>query len=112
MHSNKMYNGNYLLFYPTALAGIVMTNNLFKLLYRRCRFCFLEYIGVNAMTFYTIHWILLVVVSFVATFVLKIKDPSMLFIVLLSACVFLLPLITEIINYSKNRNHSRPVKVD
>ena len=107
MHANSMYNGNYLLFYPTALAGIIMTNNFFNFLYKRWSSRLLEYIGVNAMTLYTTHWILLVVVLFVATFLFEIKEPVRLFEILLIACIIFLPLITEIVNYTYNKQ-SKP----
>lgn len=103
MHANTMYNGNYILFYPTAIAGIIIINNLFRLLCKYVRFRILEYIGVNSMDYYTTHWILFVVVTFIVKFVFNIKDPFMLFIVLLCASISILPLIVESIRCLKSR---------
>lgn len=101
MHANKMYKGNYLLFYPTALAGIIMTNNLFRILCKKVRFRVLEYIGKNSMTFYTTHWILFIVVSFVAKFIFKVEEPLILFIVLIGSAIVFLPLINLLIGAIK-----------
>lgn len=98
MHANKMYNGNYLLFYPTAIAGIIMINNVFRILCKRVRFRPLEYIGLNSITFYTTHWILFVLVSFVTKHIFHVQNQYVLFTVLLCASTILLPGIVEIIN--------------
>ena len=105
MHANKMYNGNYLLFYPTAIAGIIMVNNFFRLLCKRVKFCALEYIGLNSMTFYTTHWILFVLVTFVTKYIFHVQKPYVLFTVLLCASIILLPVLIETINCIRNKKH-------
>ena len=103
MHANKMYKGNYLLFYPTALAGIIMTNNFFRLLCKHVRFSILEYIGKNSMTFYTTHWILFVIVTFVTHYFFNVEKPVILFIILLGSCIVFLPLINVLIRSIKSK---------
>ena len=106
MHANKMYRGDYFLFFPTALAGIIMTNNLFRILCKRVKFRVFEYIGKNSMTFYTTHWILFIVVSFVASFIFKVEEPLILFIVLIGSAIVFLPLINLLIGSIKTRNNN------
>lgn len=101
MHANRMYRGNYLLFFPTALAGIIMTNNLFRILCKRVRFRVLEYIGKNSMTFYTTHWILFIVVSFVAKYFFNLETPIILFFILIGSSIIFLPLINVFIKSLK-----------
>lgn len=64
MHANKMYYGDYVLFFPMALAGIVMTDNIFGYFCRHIRFRILEYVGRNSMIFYVTHWILFTIAVF------------------------------------------------
>ena len=103
MHANKMTSGNYLLFYPIALAGIIMTNNIFRILCGHIKFRALEYIGVNAMNFYVTHWILFVFVVFAAKQFFNIDSPVVLFTILLGASILLLPIINEILNTLKTK---------
>ena len=103
MHANKMYNGSYLLFYPTAMAGIIVTNYFFRLLCKRVRFRVLEYIGVNSMTFYTTHWIVFVLFSFIAKYIFNVQNAHVLFVLLICVSIVLLPIITEMIKYTNNR---------
>lgn len=64
MFQNKLTHGNYLLWFPFALSGIVVINNLGKLfpphnsliLYR-----LLISVGNNSINFYVIHWIILII---------------------------------------------------
>ena len=102
MHANRITNRtSYLLFYPTALAGIIMINGIFRLLCKYVRFRILEYIGVNSMNLYVTHWILFVFVVFAAKQFLNIDSPVMLFFILLGASILLLPIINEILNILK-----------
>lgn len=104
MHANKMYRGDYVLFYPMALAGIIVTNNVFRIVSKHVRFKILGYIGRNSMNFYVTHWILFVVVTFVAKTVCRIDSSSLLFILLLCSSIIFLPLISRSIDTLKLRN--------
>lgn len=107
MHANKMHKGNYLLFFPTALAGIIIINNLFRILCKYIKFRVLEYIGKNSMTFYTTHWILLVIITFGANYFFNLNESHIIFLVLLVASVMLLPLISEFIKSLKIQRKSQ-----
>lgn len=104
MHANNMYSGNYLLFFPVALSGIIMTNNIFRILCKFMRFRVLEYIGSNSIHFYVTHWILLSLLVFVSSFFLKISSSKILFIILIGASILLLPIINEIIKYLRTKD--------
>ena len=96
MHANKMNNGNYLLFYPMSLAGIIVINNIFKLLCKYIRFRVFDYVGYNSMQYYVTHWIFLIIVLFVAKYVFNVNDSFEQFIILLGACMTLLPIVVGI----------------
>lgn len=101
MHANKMYSGNYFLFYPLAFAGIIMTNNIFRFLCKHIKFRILEYIEVNSMTFYTTHWILFVIATFTARYFFGVNNPKVMFFLLLGSSAIFLPIINEIIKSLK-----------
>ena len=103
MHRNRMLCGSYLLFYPVALAGIIVINGIFRYLCKFIKFRILEYIGVNAMNFYVTHWILFVFVVFAAKQIFNIDSPVILYAILLGASILLLPIINEILNTFKTK---------
>ena len=104
MHANNMYSGSYLLFYPMSLAGIIMTNNLFRVLSKHVRFYILQYIGRNSMNFYVTHWILFVLVTFVSKFIFRVNSSAILFWALLCSSIIFLPLISKSIDSIKIHN--------
>lgn len=97
-HKNTISKGCYLLFYPVALSGIIVTNNLFRKAYDYWKFPVLSYVGRNAMNFYVTHWIVLVVAQFVFSYQLKIQSPKYLCLLYALSCVVCLPIINIIIN--------------
>lgn len=107
MHANRMYKGNYLLFYPMALAGIILTNNIVYRLCNYMKFSVLNYIGRNSMTFYTTHWILFTFVTFIAKYLFDVNEPVILFLILLISGIIFLPMINKIINYRKAEGSRR-----
>jgi len=105
MHANKMYCGNYILFYPLAFSGVLLTNHFFEILSSKMKFTILNYIGRNSMNFYVTHWILLTIVSFIAKYFFRIESSKMLFLILVISCIVFLPLISffiDQIHLSKN----------
>lgn len=104
MHANKMTCGNYLLYYPTALAGIIVINNLFRLLCKRVRFRILGFIGRNSMYFYVTHWILFTIVAFISKSLLYLESHRLVFLFLLGSSIVFLPLIGRLIDWLKNKN--------
>ncbi len=101
MHANKMYRGNYLLFFPMAVAGIIITNNIFRILCKHIRFRILGYVGFNSMNFYVTHWILFTIVVFVSKTVFRIEEPLYLFWILVGSSIIFLPLINKAIKSLK-----------
>lgn len=101
MHANKMFRGNYLLFFPMAVAGIVMTNNIFRILCKHIKFRILGYVGFYSMNFYVTHWILFTIVVFVSKYVFQIESPLCLFWILVISSIIFLPLINKAIKTLK-----------
>jgi fucose 4-O-acetylase-like acetyltransferase len=106
MYANTMYKGNYILFYPMAIAGIIVTNNMFRIIYANSnyRFIILEYIGRNSMNIYVTHWILFVLVSFIAKSLLHIESAAILFYCFLAASIIFLPIICYFMNKIGKQN--------
>lgn len=103
MHANKMNRGNYILFYPLAFSGIILTNRFFEILSSKMKFSLLNYIGRNSMNFYVTHWILLTIVSFMAKYFFHVESSIILFVILVISCIVFLPLISLVINYKNKR---------
>ena len=103
MHANKMYSGNYLLFFPMALAGIIMTNNVFRYLCKHMNIRIFEYVGQNSMNFYVTHWILFTIVVFVAKYFFDIVHQTSLMLLLVVTSVVILPLLSMLINSLKTK---------
>lgn len=103
MHANRMYRGNYLLFFPMAVAGIIMTNNIFSFLCNRVKFRILEYIGRNSMNLYVTHWILFTIVVFVTKHISHIESTKYMFYILLMSSIVFLPLISKLIDTVKSK---------
>lgn len=104
MHANKMYSGNYVLFYPVAFSGILLTNKIFEFLSSKIKFNILNYIGRNSMNFYVTHWILFTIVVFVSKYVFHIESAKQLFFILLMSSILCLPLISKLIDTIKSKS--------
>lgn len=104
MGGNQMISGNYILFYPTALGGIILTNNIFRLLCIRYKFGILEYIGRNSLYFYVMHWIIITIFVFLIRHFFHIESSLLFFIILLGACVLFLPLFSNLIFFVKKKS--------
>ena len=97
-HANVMQTGNYLLYLPVALAGIIITNTFFERLQPHLKFRVLTYIGRNAMDFFVIHWILLTLVQFIARYCFGCTDSNHMLVIMIASCVVLLPIIVWLKN--------------
>lgn len=93
MHANKMSSGSYVLFFPMATAGIVVINYLFRICYTRYSLNIFEFIGRNSMIIYVTHWILFVLVSFIAKNLFHVESNGIHFLMLLGASIVFLPTI-------------------
>ena len=105
-HSNHLAAGKneqYLLSYPIALCGIIAINAIFRWLSKHYSFPVLSYIGRNAMNFYVTHWIVLVVVKFVAEKHFGILGTKLCFCLFVAVCALTLPLISKLINSIKEK---------
>lgn len=105
MHANKMNSGNYILFYPFALAGIITINRLFEILTfkTKLKYRILGYIGRNSMFFYVAHWILLTIVRFVAKYYFHVESPQPLFFILMVSCIVLLPFVSYVLSIQSKK---------
>lgn len=103
MHKNSMSYGNYLLFLPWALAGIIFTNNFFRYTSHFFRFRLLEYIGTNALTIYVTHWILFTFITFLVRNVFQVDNPRIHWIILAISAIALLPVICYVSNTIRSK---------
>lgn len=98
-----LYGGNYLIIYPLGFFGIIATKAAFRWLSKHYSFPVLSYIGRNAMNFYVTHWIVLVVVKFVAEKHFGIFGTKLCFYLFVAVCALTLPLISKLINSIKEK---------
>ena len=103
MHANKMHSGSYILYYPMALAGIVLINNIFGYLCKHVRFRILEYVGHNALNFYVTHWIFLIFVAFIAKSIFHVESHSTQLAIFIVANIVFLPMISIFIDSLKTK---------
>lgn len=102
--SNTIFHGeNYLIIYPLGFFGIIATKAAFRWLSKHYSFPVLSYIGRNAMNFYVTHWIVLVVVKFVAEKHFGILGTKLCFYLFVAVCALTLPLISKLINSIKEK---------
>lgn len=98
-HAHTMNAGNYMLFYPFALASIILCNNVFRWLTPIFKFRILTHIGLCSMNYYITHWILLIIVATVYRDILHFYNSKVLFWILVASCVVILPWVNRLIQY-------------
>lgn len=98
MMNNNPISGDYLLWTPTALCGIVVFNSLCKLLCKYVRLAPLEYVGKNAMIIYVTHILIVQTCNFVVQyFEITSYYPYMLWLYLAGYLV-ILPLLCYMVH--------------
>lgn len=96
MHWNICNIGNYILWVPTSLAGIVLFNYLFKLF--PFTIGLLEWIGKHAIILYVTHWLIIETALLVTKDILSISNLKLIFAILITAEIVSLPIITTILS--------------
>lgn len=87
---NKLLAGNYLLWIPVALCGIVVFNALCRWMCKYIRLKPIELVGQNAMTIYVTHILIVLTCTFVVEyFDMTLCYPYMLWIILGAYTIFL-----------------------
>ena len=97
MRTNVALRGYYLLWIPTALAGIILINNIFK---RIGGNAFLAYVGRNAISFYVMHWILLTVAKMFSD-MLMVTDKYHVLLLMLLFEILMLPISVVVLSTTK-----------
>lgn len=97
MMFNKLLAGNYLLWIPVALCGIVTFNTICRFTCKYISVRPIEIVGQNAMTIYVTHILIVITLQFVITyFEIATLYPYMLWICLAGYIVFL-PLLCHFV---------------
>jgi len=97
MMYNKLLAGNYLLWLPVALCGIVTFNTICRFTCKYISVRPLEIVGQNAMTIYVTHILILLTIQFAITyFEITTLYPYMLWMYLVGYVVFL-PLFCQFV---------------
>lgn len=97
LFKNQMIAGNYLLFFPFAIACIILTNNVFRFIEKRWGlgiFIYAEYIGKHSMNVYITHWILLTIVLYLIKNIFDVEQFYIQFIILVSTSLICLPIVS------------------
>lgn len=98
MHMNVVQRGYYLLWVPTALAGIILFNNLFGF-WRNIPI--LSYIGKKAIYFYVIHWIIITIAKILFSDLLMVCDKYRMLLLMIALEILMLPLLTMVLSNTK-----------
>lgn len=89
MHLHQVSSGTYLLWLPASLAGIVILDHIAKIrLLEKTR---LQVIGKDSMTYYVLHWLVIVCVSIVVKRILPDASVELKIALYTIACVIILP---------------------
>lgn len=97
MMYNKILAGNYLLWLPVALCGIVTFNTICRFTCKYISIRPIEIVGQNAMTIYVTHILILLTIQFVITyFEITTLYPYMLWMYLIGYVAFL-PLLCQFV---------------
>ena len=92
MFTNSLISGKYLLWILSALSGIIVIDFVCKKLP-----CFhylrLEYIGAHSMNFYVVHWIVLILVSFMVHLFYPETSNHFMLICLIISSLIILPIL-------------------
>ena len=97
MRTNIAQRGNYLLWIPTALAGIILVNTIVK---RIGENAFLSYIGKNAISFYVMHWIILITAKIFSD-LLMISDKYYVLLLMVLFEILILPISVVVLSSTK-----------
>lgn len=105
MRINSVISGNYLLYIIFALCGIVLMNNIAKLifsyLHANCIIDKLCKIGSNSIVYYVCHWIVIVIADMILSQMGVIKGDTIYIITLTLSCIICLPIIDLL--FEKNK---------
>ena len=98
--SNGEGEDSYLLSVLFSLCGCIVINNLFRK--GRWKIGVLKYVGERAMSFYVIHWLVLLACRIVLSLCVTNDRMTFLWVSIISCCV-VLPLVTEALMKTKYR---------
>ena len=104
MRLHHVSSGLYFLWFPASLAGIVILDHIAKIrLLEKIR---LQAIGKDSMTYYVLHWLVIVCVSIVVKRVLPDASTELKIALYTFACGIILPLTVFIQKRIKSCKHS------
>lgn len=86
---NELKGGSYLLAVSFAICGCVLINNGFKIMSKS--FKLLEYIGRKSMSFYVMHWIIILAITVICDY-----HGWRLFVTMFIASIFFLPIADKL----------------
>ncbi len=96
---NTLQNGNWFVAAAFALSGCVVAGNVFRKI--SLKLTLLEYVGRHSMSFYTMHWIVIVGCTMFSDARVSEGPAPGQFAVMLAACAVLLPLAEWLVRHSR-----------
>ena len=94
---NKSFNGNYVLWIPTALCGIIVFNTLCRWVAKGIRMRWVEWTGRNAMVIYVTHAIIVHLCVFAISYFELISLYSYILWIIIGAYMIFLPILCVLI---------------
>jgi len=105
MHLHQVFGGTYLLWLLASLAGIVILNHIAKIrLLEKTR---LQVIGKDSMTYYVLHWLVIVCASIVVKRVLPEASCELKIALYTIACAVFIPLASVFYKRVSKRFHKQ-----
>lgn len=100
-HNTAIDSVTYLLYFPASLAGIIILNNICRIVQPYLKYSLMRWIGQNAMNIYVTHWIVLVILRLVVQDLIKLDNTAQIFTIYMLTMVCVLPLFNIIIKRYK-----------
>lgn len=100
-HNTASSAVTYLLYFPASVSGIILLNNVCRILSPVINRNIFKWIGRNAMNLYGVHWIILVLFRLFVLDIFKAKNTMIIFTIYVIAMVILLPIFNTLINKVK-----------
>lgn len=97
MNYNVAVEGNYFIWYPVSIAGIITLNNLISKLHIRIKW--LSSVGKHSMNYYISHWI---VISIFCKMIFPFNNYYKL-LLLIVTCIIILPIINKLLMTEKGK---------
>lgn len=105
-HNTASSTVSYLLYFPASVSGIILLNNICRIVSPFLKRSIYRWIGQNAMNLYVVHWIILVLLRLFVLDIFKVQNTFVVFATYVITMVILLPIFNGLVNKVKTNRSS------